>query len=95
MTRMKPSLSVALRTLSIATGAHAQSNAPYPNRAIRLIVPQAQGSASDNVARFGAVELAQALARQIVVDNRPGGALLRHENITWAAVIKKSGAKID
>jgi len=47
----------------------------YPSRAIRLIVPQAPGSASDNVARILASELSPALGQQIVVDNRPGGAL--------------------
>lgn len=48
---------------------------PYPNRAIRLIVPQAPGSASDTVARIIAAELTPVLGQQIVVDNRPGGAL--------------------
>ncbi len=47
----------------------------YPSRAIRLIVPQAPGSASDNVARIIGGELSQALGQQVVVDNRPGGAL--------------------
>ena len=51
---------------------HAQS---YPTRAIRLIVPQAAGSASDTVARIVAGELSRLLGQQIVVDNRPGGAL--------------------
>ncbi|HTE14475.1 MAG TPA: tripartite tricarboxylate transporter substrate-binding protein, partial [Burkholderiales bacterium] len=48
---------------------------PYPSRAIRLIVPQAPGSASDNVARLVAAELTARLGQQVVVDNRPGGAL--------------------
>jgi tripartite-type tricarboxylate transporter receptor subunit TctC len=51
---------------------HAQN---YPNRAIRLIVPQAAGSASDTVSRIIASELSPLLGQQIVVDNRPGGAL--------------------
>ncbi len=49
--------------------------ADYPDRPIRLIVPQAPGSASDTVARIVAAELAQQLKQQIVVDNRPGAAL--------------------
>jgi len=47
----------------------------YPARPIRLIVPQAPGSASDTVARIVATELTRQIGQQMVVDNRPGGAL--------------------
>lgn len=56
----------------IAIEAAAQN---YPARPIRLIVPQAPGSASDTIARIVAIELTQQVGQQIVVDNRPGGAL--------------------
>jgi tripartite-type tricarboxylate transporter receptor subunit TctC len=49
--------------------------AEFPERPIRLIVPQAAGSATDNIARAIAPELAKILGQQVVVDNRPGGAL--------------------
>ena len=54
-----------------ATGAAAQ----YPDKPIRLIVPQAAGSATDTVARILGAELGKELGQQIVIDNRPGGAL--------------------
>ncbi|HEY7658859.1 MAG TPA: tripartite tricarboxylate transporter substrate binding protein [Burkholderiales bacterium] len=47
----------------------------YPSRPIRMIVPQAPGSASDTVARLIAAELTSQMKQQVVVDNRPGGAL--------------------
>jgi tripartite-type tricarboxylate transporter receptor subunit TctC len=49
--------------------------AQFPERPIRLIVPQAAGSATDNIARLIAPGMAQFLGQQVVVDNRPGGAL--------------------
>ena len=49
--------------------------AQFPERPLRLIVPQAAGSATDNVARTLAPELAKQLGQTVVVENRPGGAL--------------------
>ena len=45
-----------------------------PQRAIRLIVPQAAGGGSDTIARFMAPKLGDSFGQQIVVDNRPGAA---------------------
>jgi len=61
----------ALALSAIATAALAQ----YPDHPIRFIVPQAAGSATDTVARILAPELAKQLGQQVIVDNRPGGAL--------------------
>jgi tripartite-type tricarboxylate transporter receptor subunit TctC len=49
--------------------------ADYPDHPVRLIVPQAAGSATDNAARILAAELGPELGQQVIVDNRPGGAL--------------------
>jgi tripartite-type tricarboxylate transporter receptor subunit TctC len=69
--------SLSLFAVSLATFAGAPVAAQdYPTRPIRMIVPQAPGSASDTVARLIAAELTAQMKQQIVVDNRPGGALL-------------------
>ncbi|HZQ00264.1 MAG TPA: tripartite tricarboxylate transporter substrate binding protein [Reyranella sp.] len=52
------------------------AQAQYPDHPIRLVVPQAAGSATDTVARLLGPALSEALGGQtIVIDNRPGGAL--------------------
>lgn len=52
------------------------ARAEYPDHPIRLIVPQAAGSATDTVARILAAELSPQLGGQtIIVEDRPGGAL--------------------
>ncbi|MGA0025255.1 MAG: Bug family tripartite tricarboxylate transporter substrate binding protein [Burkholderiales bacterium] len=55
--------------------ATAGAQAAYPERPIRMIVPQNVGSSTDNGARIVAAELSREIGQQIVVDNRPGGAL--------------------
>jgi tripartite-type tricarboxylate transporter receptor subunit TctC len=47
----------------------------YPERPVRLVVPQAAGSATDTVARILAAELPNQLGQPVVVENKPGGAL--------------------
>ncbi len=44
----------------------------YPNRPIRLIMPNAPGSSADTVGRIVAARLGEAFGQQIVVDNREG-----------------------
>jgi tripartite-type tricarboxylate transporter receptor subunit TctC len=64
-------LVLLLLACAVATGAAAE----YPDKPIRLVVPQAAGSATDTVARILGAELAKELGQQVVIDNRPGGAL--------------------
>ena len=62
---------VAVAALCVAASASAQ----YPEKPVRFVVPQAPGSATDTVARILAPEMSRSLGQQVVVDNRPGGAL--------------------
>ena len=67
---MKRVLAAALAALSVSAVAQG-----YPERPVRLIVPQAAGSATDTVARILAAEMPPSLGQPVVVENRPGGAL--------------------
>jgi tripartite-type tricarboxylate transporter receptor subunit TctC len=49
--------------------------AEYPDHPIRMIVPQAAGSATDTITRVLGSALSDELHQQIVIDDRPGGAL--------------------
>jgi tripartite-type tricarboxylate transporter receptor subunit TctC len=50
----------------------AQSQAPWPNRAVRIIVPFGLGGAADVAARFVAEPLSAALGVPVIIENRTG-----------------------
>jgi len=52
-----------------AAGALAQ---PYPSKPLRLIVPFTPGGSTDILGRAIGQKLAEALAQQVVIENRPG-----------------------
>lgn len=64
-----------LIVLTLTATLVAAQAADYPDHPIRFIVPQAAGSATDTVARILAAELSKELGQQVIVDDRPGGAL--------------------
>jgi tripartite-type tricarboxylate transporter receptor subunit TctC len=69
----RPALLALLTLLPFAFAT--QAAAEYPDHPIRMIVPQAAGSATDTLTRVLASALADDLHQQVVVDDRPGGAL--------------------
>ena len=51
----------------------AQPAAVFPQKPVRVVVPQATGGATDIQARLFAARMSQALGQQFIVDNRAGG----------------------
>jgi tripartite-type tricarboxylate transporter receptor subunit TctC len=73
--------------LAAAAAVSSASAQPYPKKGtIKIIVPQAVGSATDTVGRALATHIGAELGQQIIVDNRPGaGGLLGAELAAKAA----------
>ena len=64
----------ALLLAAFACAGTVNAQGQFPDRAIKLIVPQAPGSATDNLARIVGAELGQILGQTVVIENRPGAA---------------------
>jgi tripartite-type tricarboxylate transporter receptor subunit TctC len=80
--RLPSLLLVAATLLSAPIAARAQA---YPDRPIKLIVPQPPGGGFDTVARVLAERMAPLLGQAIVVENKPGaGTLVGTESVAKA-----------
>src|ERR1700693_2146328 len=72
---MKPRDLFVLALAAACAGSAAQAGdrfKDYPNRPIRLIVPNAPGSSADTLTRIVANKLGEPPGHQIVADNRAG-----------------------
>ena len=67
------SIAVTFSALALASGVLGQD---YPNRPVRLLVPQSAGGSTDLVARVVGQRLGEALGQSVVIDNRPGSGSL-------------------
>jgi len=63
---------VALLAIALPGLAVAQPGAAFPNRPVRLIIPQAAGGSTDFIARVVGQVLAEDWGQTVVADNRPG-----------------------
>ena len=65
-------LVAAVAACVTAPGGAQNAAAEFPNRPVRIIVPQAAGGGVDIVARIIAQKLTESWGQQVIVDNRPG-----------------------
>src|SRR5687768_11934075 len=76
---MKPSTDIAslfvAALAALAAGpaaAQGKPGADFPNRTVRVVIPQAAGSGIDIMTRLVAQKLTESWGQQVIVDNRPG-----------------------
>ena len=72
-------------TAGLAFAGTASAQAPWPNRALKLIVTFPPGGASDAAARVVAGPLSDKLGQTVIVDNKPGGGTTIGANFVLAA----------
>jgi len=75
-----------LAGLALAAAGAARAQVDYPNRALKIVVPQPPGGGFDFVGRTLAEPLGRALGQAVVVENRPGsGTLVGTDAVAKAA----------
>ena len=83
--RIIKSCATVLAVLFFAPDAAAQP-APYPSRAIRVVIPYPPGGGNDIIGRIVAEDLARRIGQQVIVDNRAGGSTaIGAENVARSA----------
>jgi tripartite-type tricarboxylate transporter receptor subunit TctC len=73
--------------LALTATAHAQTATDYPNRPVRVVVPQGPGGGTDIQARMFSTRISQLLGQQFVIDNRVGGGAA---GVSAAALVARS-----
>ena len=73
MQRISISCAIALTLVNVVgAGAALAAQGGYPERPVRLVIPQSPGGASDTVGRVVAQKLTERFGQQFIADNRPG-----------------------
>src|SRR5205085_4706856 len=76
---------VLLAALVSTTGIIASAAQTYPNRVIRIIVPNVAGAPGDVVARVIAQQLQSRIGQSVIVENRPGAGQITGTRAAAAA----------
>jgi len=73
--RLDVQLPLALCAAAIlACSIPVSAQAPYPAKAVRVVIPYPPGGGNDIIGRIVADDLGKRLGQQMLVDNRPGGS---------------------
>ena len=67
---------LALSSLSTQAQTTATAAASYPSRNVTIVVPLAAGTGMDTLVRLYAERLTQSLGKPVIVENRPGAAMM-------------------
>src|SRR5690242_2890603 len=76
VTKLVSAIALAVLGSAVTAEAATQSATGYPNRPIRVIVPQSAGGSTDLAARIVLQRMSEDLGQTFVVDDRPGAGSL-------------------
>ena len=76
-------VSALVLVVAVTGSAHAQDS--YPNRPVRIVVPQSPGGSIDTNIRIISIRLSEALKQPVVLDNRPGAGTINGTEIVARA----------
>src|SRR5215467_11974899 len=71
--RVAAAFTIVAALSAVLSPAHAQT---YPTKPITLVVPLAAGTGMDTIARLYGEQLSHTLGKPVVIDNRPGAAMM-------------------
>jgi tripartite-type tricarboxylate transporter receptor subunit TctC len=69
---MQKLLTLTIAAVALAGATQAGAQATYPNKPVKIVVPQTPGGASDALARIVGQKLSEKWGQPVVIDNRAG-----------------------
>jgi len=84
-TQLRRNIAAVLASAASALLVTDPAVAAYPERPVRMILPNAAGASTDTIARIFAAKLSEVMGQQFIIDNRPGaGGIIAVETVVKA-----------